>query len=166
MVYALTTNLLIAFVLGILPVSEIRGGVLYVFATSNDMYSAIQGLATSLLGNLLVPFIAYKLLDLLDTAFKSKYTPNIIKKIYLLILEYSRRKTRNISGKGYAALIVFVAIPFPATGAWTGTLVAYVLGFNRKKAILAIELGVLIATIIVTFTVFLGIGVLKHIFLL
>ena len=162
----LSTNLLIAFVLGILPVSDIRGGVLYVFAASNGMYSTLQGLLVSLAGNLLVPLIAYKLLDLLDTALKSKYTPSIIKKTYFLILEHGKRKARSVSGKGYVALAVFVAIPFPATGAWTGTVVAYVLGLNRKKSILAVELGVLVATIIVTLTVFLSIEVLKHIFLL
>ncbi len=162
----LSINLLIAFILGILPVSEIRGGVLYILAASNGMCSMLQGLVVSLAGNLLVPFIAYKLLDLLNTALKSRYAPNIIKKICFLILEHGKRKARNVSGKGYVALAVFVAIPFPATGAWTGTLVAYILGLDRKKAILAVELGVLVATIIVTLTVFLSIEVLEHIFLL
>jgi len=157
---------LVAFVLGVLPISEIRGSAVYVFATSSNIFTVILGLLAGLAGNLIVPFIAYKILDLLDYAFRSKYTPRVVKRAYLIILEHGRRRSRSVQGKGYIALSLFVGIPLPVTGAWTGTLVAYVLGLDRRKSILAIETGVLLATIIVTATISLGIQVLKQLFLL
>ena len=53
---------------------------------------------------------------------------------------------------GYLALTLFVAVPVPGTGAWTGTLVAWVLGLDRWKSIGAISLGVVIAGLIILFT--------------
>lgn len=162
----MSTNVLLAFMLGALPISEIRGGALYVFATSSDTFTASIGLLASLTGNLLVPFMAYGVLDLLDAAFRSKYTPSIVKRAYLMILEHGRRRARNVKSGGYIALALFVGIPLPVTGAWTGTLVAYVLGLSRKKSIVAIELGVLLATVVVTLTFLLGLEILRRIFLL
>jgi uncharacterized membrane protein len=52
---------------------------------------------------------------------------------------------------------VFVAIPFPLTGAWTGTLGAWVLGLDKKKTMVAVILGVLVSGIIVTSVTVLGI---------
>jgi uncharacterized membrane protein len=50
---------------------------------------------------------------------------------------------------GYIALMIFVAIPLPGTGAWTGTLIAWTLGLNRLKSFIAIAVGVLIAGLLV-----------------
>jgi uncharacterized membrane protein len=162
----LWSNMLLAFILGLLPISEIRGGVLYVFASSKSPIELLVGLLLSLSGNLLVPFLAYGALDLLDHAFRSKHTPLVIKKAYLLALDYGRRRAGSVSGKGYLALALFVSVPLPVTGAWTGTLVAYVLGLDRRKSTIAIELGVLIAATIVTLVVALGLEVLRRVFLL
>ena len=66
---------------------------------------------------------------------------------------------------GYWGLLIFVAIPLPVTGAWTGTLGAWVLGMDKKKAILAILGGVLVAGFFVSVLVaLLGAGA-KIIFL-
>ena len=50
---------------------------------------------------------------------------------------------------GYFALIFFVAIPFPGTGAWSGTMVAWIMGLNRVKSFFAIAAGIVIAGFIV-----------------
>jgi len=50
---------------------------------------------------------------------------------------------------GFLALVLFVGIPLPGTGAWTGCLVSWILGLNRKKSIFAISLGVLIAGVLI-----------------
>ena len=50
---------------------------------------------------------------------------------------------------GFLALTLFVGIPLPGTGAWTGCLIAWILGLNRKKSVLSITLGVVIASILV-----------------
>jgi uncharacterized membrane protein len=158
--------IIIATILGILPISEIRGSAIYVFAASSSLSTVILGLIAGLAANLTIPFIAFKILDLLDILLKSRYTPRIIKETYLLILKYGRRRASSIKGKGYAGLAIFVGMPLPFTGAWTGTLVAYILGLNRKKSTIAIEAGVLLATLIVSLTIFLGIEALRKLFLL
>ncbi|MEM0006277.1 MAG: small multi-drug export protein, partial [Ignisphaera sp.] len=63
-------------------------------------------------------------------------------------------------------LAVFVAIPLPGTGAWTGSLVAYILGIDRRRALVAIELGVIGASLIVSLASILGIELVKRIFML
>ena len=57
--------------------------------------------------------------------------------------------------------MLFVAIPLPITGAWTGTIGAWVLGLDRKKSILFILLGVLISGIIVSTVIYTGSGIAK-----
>jgi uncharacterized membrane protein len=58
---------------------------------------------------------------------------------------------------GWAGVTVFVAIPFPLTGAWTGTLGAWVLGLSRRRTLFAVILGVMIAGCIVTAVIMTGI---------
>ena len=62
---------------------------------------------------------------------------------------------------GYLGIMLFVAIPLPITGAWTGTLGAWILGMDRRKSILAVAAGVVIAGVIVSLVVGLGIGALS-----
>jgi uncharacterized membrane protein len=81
------------------------------------------------------------------------------------IVERSRRKVHaKVEKYGYAGLILFVAIPLPITGAYTGTLGAWILGMDRRKTVLAVFGGVIIAGIIVATVSILGIKAL-HFFL-
>ena len=67
------------------------------------------------------------------------------------LFERTRKKTKDkIEKYGDLALIIFVAIPLPNTGAWTGTLAAWLFGIPMKRALLNIFYGVLIAGVIVT----------------
>lgn len=69
------------------------------------------------------------------------------------ILKRLQRKVDKIEGKmdrwGYLALMFFVAVPLPGTGAWTGTIAAWVMGLNRFKSFVAIAAGVVIAGLFV-----------------
>jgi len=58
-------------------------------------------------------------------------------------------KKRMLHGLGYFALMLFVAIPLPVTGAWTGTLIAWVLDLDRLKSFIAIALGVVLAGLVI-----------------
>ena len=64
----------------------------------------------------------------------------------------------TIEKYSYWGVAVFVAVPLPGTGAWTGTLIASVLGLDAKKSFLAAVLGVLVATAIMTVISYLGLG--------
>lgn len=160
-----TIHLLVGVILGLLPISEVRGAIPYVLIVMDGFNARIIGITLSILANLLVPFIAYPILDLLDHLVKSRYTPGFIKEFYNWLLQLGRKRSLGLRKTSYIALSLFVGIPLPVTGAWTGTLVAYVLGFDRKKSILAIEIGVLIASVIVLLVAYLGIDVLAKLFL-
>jgi uncharacterized membrane protein len=76
-------------------------------------------------------------------------------------IERSRRKVHTKVEKwGWLGIAVFVAIPLPFTGAWTGTLGSWVLGLSKCKTMIAVILGVLTAGAIVTSVWLLGIQVL------
>jgi len=83
------------------------------------------------------------------------------RRLFDRIVERSRRKVHaKVEKYGYAGLILFVAIPLPITGAYTGTLGAWVLGMDRRKTVLAVFVGVIIAGIIVSTVFTLGIRAL------
>ena len=68
-------------------------------------------------------------------------------------------KLKEKAGKGmFWALLLFVGIPLPGTGAWTGTLAASLLDLDFKKSILAVSCGVLLAAVIITAATLLGFG--------
>lgn len=64
----------------------------------------------------------------------------------------------TIEKYSYWGVVIFVAVPLPGTGAWTGTLIASVLGLEPKKSFLAAVLGVLVATAIMTVISYCGLG--------
>jgi uncharacterized membrane protein len=78
------------------------------------------------------------------------------------LVERARKKlSTGVEKWGWLGIAVFVAIPLPLTGAWTGTLGAWVLGVSRRKTMLAVVLGVVTAGVIVTMVVLLGIKALS-----
>lgn len=166
-------NLDLVLITGILlamtPISEIRGSIpLYYLYYGGNPTTMIIAVTISTIANACVPFIAYPMLDFIDKIAHHPKTPKFIAQLYLKVLRYGREKARRFSGSKriYLALSLFVGIPLPGTGAWTGTLVAYVLGLDRRKSIVAIVAGVLVAAVLVSVTVYLGVSVLKKIFML
>ena len=160
--------LLLVFIVGLLPIAEIRGAIPLAFALFRDDSSQLLlGVALGIVGNLLIAPLVISLLDYVEKwVMYSKHSPRALRRIYSWVLNIARRRAENVKSGGYVALALFVAVPLPVTGAWTGSLIAYLLGMDRKRAIAAIELGVLGASAIVFAVVYLGVEVLKRIFLL
>ena len=75
---------------------------------------------------------------------------NVTKKIVTWLEKKVEEKREQIDKYGYLGLIIFVGIPLPGTGAWTGALLAIMLGMNRKKSFICILLGVLMAAVIMS----------------
>ncbi|MCX7025506.1 MAG: small multi-drug export protein, partial [Spirochaetes bacterium] len=75
------------------------------------------------------------------------------------------RAREKVGGKvekyGYWGIFVFVALPLPFTGAWTGTLGGWVLGMRPARVMAAVALGVLAAGIIVSLVIYFGVGALS-----
>ncbi len=76
---------------------------------------------------------------------------SILDRLYKLVVERAREKSRKIARYRivYVGLALYVAIPFPLTGVWTGSLIAYIMGLNEYKSIMAIVLGNLIASTLI-----------------
>ena len=133
---------IIVFVISLLPILELRGGLLAAGALNLSPFIAYP---IAIVANLLpIPFILMFLTPIFNWMKKTKLFRGIVEK-----LEKKAEKNKSKFEKGeFVALIFFVGIPIPGTGAWTGALIASVLGMNRKKAMLAITIGVFMASII------------------
>jgi uncharacterized membrane protein len=124
------------------PVAELRGGIPLGIAMGLDPALVI---ATAFIVNCLVFFPVYIGLTLLYERFFIRFAwcRKLIERIHKKGRPYVERY-------GILGLAVFVGIPLPATGAWTGTGIAWVLGLDWKRSFLAVCLGVLIAAVIVS----------------
>lgn len=133
---------IIVFVISLLPILELRGGLLAAGALNLNPFIAYP---IAIIGNLLpIPFILMFLTPIFNWMKKTKLFRGIVEK-----LEKKAEKNKGKFEKGeFIALVLFVGIPLPGTGAWTGALIASVLGMNKKKAMLAITLGIIMASII------------------
>lgn len=136
-------NELTVFIISVLPVLELRGGLIAAKLLDMDI---IKAFIFCYVGNMLpIPFILLFLRKIFDLMRKSKKLGKIVGK-----LEKKAEKHRKTIDKyGAWGLLVLVAIPLPGTGGWTGALVAEIMDIKFKKALPIIALGVLIAGLIV-----------------
>ena len=106
-----------------------------------------KALVICFLGNILpIPFVLMLLNKIFDLLKKWKPTKKLVEKIEKKIIS----KRSQLDKYGYLGLLLFVGIPLPGTGAWTGSGLAVLLGMNRKKSFIFIVLGVLLAEIIMS----------------
>lgn len=138
---------LLCFLVSMVPLIELRGGVPIAVGMGIDFFPA---LLICIVGNMLpVPiiyFFARKVLEWgCDKKFIGKFFTYCVKKG-----ERGGEKLKQKAGKGglFVALMLFVGIPLPGTGAWTGTLAASFLDMGFKETTKAVVLGVLIAGVI------------------
>ena len=138
---------LIAFLVSMVPLIELRGGIVY--AVGMDL-PYFQALLVCVIGNMLpVPIIYFFARKVLIWGADKKY----IGKFFRFCLEKGERGGQKLvakAGRGglFVALLLFVGIPLPGTGAWTGTLAASFLNMGIKSTALAVSLGVILAGII------------------
>ena len=137
---------LIVFLISMVPLIELRGAIPY--AVGYDL-PIVQSIIVALVGNMLpVPFIFLFARRILVWGRDKKVIGGFFKWC-LEKGEKGGRKLEEKAGAGlYVALLLFVGIPLPGTGAWTGTLAASLLDLDFKKSILYILLGLLLAAAI------------------
>ena len=149
---------LIAFFVSMVPLIELRGGVPYAVLMGLDYWTALIVCAV---GNMLpVPIIYFFARKVLLWGKDKKY----IGKFFTYCIEKGERGGQKLiakTGRGglFVALMLFVGIPLPGTGAWTGTLAASFLNMGIKSTSLAVSLGVIIAGIIMGIVSMTGIHV-------
>ncbi len=135
----------------LLPISELRGAI--PFAVLNGMNPFAAYIYCVLLNALLGP-IVYLFLDSLHKLF---YRLNWYRNLFDKLVTRARSKVAaKVDRFGYLGILLFVGIPLPITGAYTGTLGAWILGLNRKKTCLAVAGGAVISGIIVSLIVYFG----------
>jgi uncharacterized membrane protein len=129
-----------------LPISELRGAIPLSILSFN--FSVPKAFSLALLGNILpvVPFMLF-LRHLSDKLMKSSKLAN---KFFNWWFARVRGRSKNIEKYKFIGLAIFVAIPLPMTGAWSGCVAAYLLGIRLFDAIFSILLGVIVAGIVVT----------------
>ncbi len=133
------------------PISELRGAIpLAVIGLDFEWY---QALLLAILGNLLpVPFI----LLFIDWITRQLSRVAFFERIIIWVFAMARRRGRMIQRYERIGLMLFVAIPLPITGAWTGSLAAVLFGLKFRHAFVSIVLGVILAGGIVTAATMLG----------
>ena len=139
-------NSLIIFLISMVPLIELRGAIPYAVGFKLPL---LPSYIIAILGNMLpVPFIFFFARKILEWGKDKKFT----KKFFTFCLEKGNKGGKKLQEKAgrnvYLALFLFVGIPLPGTGAWTGTLAASLLNLDFKKSVLAIMAGVVLAGII------------------
>lgn len=140
------TSILITFFVSMVPIIELRGAIPIAVGLGVPITTAY---IVAVIGNMVpVPFIYFFARKVLVWGSDKKY----IGKFFRFCLEKGEaggRKLKEKAGRGlFPALLIFVGIPLPGTGAWTGTLAASILDMGFKKSVIAVMLGVVMAGII------------------
>ena len=145
------SNYLIIFLVSMVPLVELRGSIVMAVGMDLDYWTALVVCA---IGNMLpVPFIYFFARKVLHWGADKKY----IGRFFRFCLDKGEQAGRDLirkTGKGglFVAMLLFVGIPIPGTGAWTGTLAASFLDMGFKPTVLSVSLGVILAGIIMGVT--------------
>ncbi len=133
----------IVFIISLFPVLELRGGIIAAYALGLTLAPAF---AISFIGNLLpIPFVLIAIRKVFNILKKTRF-----KNIALFFEKRALNRSKQVQELGYLGLFLFVAIPLPGTGAWTGALAATLLELDLKKSFLVIAAGVFTAGVIVS----------------
>ena len=145
---------LIIFIISMLPILELRGGLIAATLLGLD---GIRSFIICFIANIIpIPFILWLITPVFNKMKKMKMFSGLVEKLE----KKAMSKKEQIEKLQYLGLVLFVGIPLPGTGAWTGCLIAALLDMNKKKAMIAAILGVIMAGIIM---MFLSYGLLDNI---
>ena len=133
---------IIVIFFSMLPLIELRGAIPLGISLG---LKPIQSMIISTLGNIFIVFILLNILNPIISLFeKTKFFNATLGKIK----EKSMKKSKVIKKYSILGLFIFVSLPLPTTGAWTGALISSILKLDIKKAFISMSLGLVIAGII------------------
>ena len=133
---------MVIFIISMIPILELRGGLL---AASLLKISAAKAIPICIIGNIIpIPFI----LLFIKQIFKLLKKTRIFHGLIVRMENRAMGKSDQIKRYEFLGLLLFVGIPLPGTGAWTGSLIASLLDVDIKKSSLAIFCGIIMATVI------------------
>jgi uncharacterized membrane protein len=145
-----------AFILSLIPIAELRGGIPLAVARGIPLWNAY--LLCVFANILVIPFV-FLFLNTLHHLF---YRIRIYRGTFDRYVNRTLARAEiRVKKYGYWGVMLFVAIPLPITGAYTGTLAAWLLKLDMRKAFWYLALGVVISGIIVSIALVTGAGILK-----
>ena len=134
----------VVFLVSLMPILECRGGLLAASLLNVDLWTAIP---ICIIGNILpIPFI----LLFIKRIFSFLKRFDAVRPAIEYLERRGENKTKALSNGEFLGLLLFVGIPLPGTGGWTGSLAASLMEMEFRKAIVAIFLGILMATVIMS----------------
>ena len=142
--------------ISMIPLLELRGGLL---AASLLKISAAKAIPLCIVGNIIpIPFILLFIKQIFKVLKKTK----IFRGLIIKLEDRAMRKSDQVKKYEFWGLMLFVGIPLPGTGAWTGSLIASLLEIDIKKSSLAILCGIIMATVIMYIVSYGLVGNLVH----
>ena len=149
-------------VLSFMPISELRGAIPFAIANRIPWYWAY--LFSVFINALVAPACWVFLATLHKLLYGTRPEKGVLlyKNFFDRIVERARKKlSTGVEKWGWLGIAAFVAIPLPLTGAWTGTLGAWILGVSKRRTMAAVILGVCVSGAVVSAVVMLGIEALR-----
>lgn len=144
-------QILIGLLLTVSPIFELRAGLPIVieYVVRNNL-PVLPYFLLVLALNICVIFLIFVFFDFVHGALmKWKWYRKVIGRVLNRIQKKVGKVRANMNKWGYFALMIFVAVPLPGSGAWTGTMIAWIMGLDRLRSFAAIATGVIIAGLIV-----------------
>ena len=139
-------KILLTFLISMVPIVELRGAVPFGVGMGVNPFVA---LGVSIIGNMIpVPFVFFFARKFLNWGKDKKLIGKFCKWVLKKGEKGGKKLTEKAGRSTYVALLLFVGIPIPGTGAWTGTLAASLLDLDFKKSSVAVICGVALAGII------------------
>lgn len=134
----------VVFIVSLMPILECRGGLIVASLLGVDIVEAIP---ICIIGNFLpIPFILLFIKKIFQWMKKFGPTGKLVAKLE----NRAMNKSDALENGEFLGLMLFVGIPLPGTGGWTGSLIAALLDVDFKKALVAEIIGILIATVIMS----------------
>lgn len=134
---------LIVFLVSMIPILELRGGMIIASLYGFNLFKAF---AICIVGNVIpIPFILWLITPVFRWMERWKIFRPLVEK---LEAKATGKKSEKIRKASFWGLLLFVGIPLPGTGAWTGSLIAALLDLDKKRSLVAAILGVLLASVI------------------
>ena len=134
----------VIFLISMVPILELRGGLLVAWSIGVPLMRAIP---ICIIGNIIpIPFILLFIRKIFQLMKRFHIFPGLVDRME----QRAMKRSDAIRKYEFWGLVLFVGIPLPGTGAWTGSLIAALLEVDVKKAVLAELLGIAIATFLVS----------------
>ena len=141
----------VTLIISMLPILELRGAIPWGYFIGG--LTLFESIIYSIIGNFIVSIPIYIFFNKFTGILRQySYTDRFISWLFSI----TRRRGEIIERKKFLGLILFVGIPLPITGAWTGILAAYIIGLSIKKSLLSILLGLILSATIVSTLISMG----------